>query len=35
LNLDTNNIKIYLTVEHEWLEKVIRIEASDEAENIS
>ena len=24
-----------MTVEHEWLEKVIRIEASDEAENIT
>jgi hypothetical protein len=35
LNLDTNNIKIDLTVEHEWLEKVIRIEASDETENIT
>jgi hypothetical protein len=25
LNLDTNNIKIYLTVEHEWLEKTNRL----------
>jgi hypothetical protein len=35
LNLDTNNIKIDLTVEHEWLEKVSQIEASDEEENIT
>ena len=35
MDFDTNNFKIDLTVEHEWLEKISRIEASDEEENIT
>ncbi|CAC5371327.1 unnamed protein product [Mytilus coruscus] len=35
LPLNTNECKINLTVEHEWLERVSRIEASDEDDNIA
>ncbi|CAC5358542.1 unnamed protein product [Mytilus coruscus] len=35
LDLNTNECKIDLTVEHEWLEKVSIIEASDEYDNIT